>query len=285
MIDTYHRMFEEKSRTIYSSPLEKGDHPQLHTSDELDIDGTKKYQSLIGALRWVITLGRFDVATAVMMLSSFRADPRIGHLERAKRIYGYLSKMKHGTIRFRVGEPDYSGVHVQEYDWEKMVYREVEEIIPYDCPIVKGQPVVITTYVDANLCHDMLTGQAVTGVLHLANQTILDYYTKKQPTVELATYGSEFMAGRTATEHIMDLRMTMRYLGVQVKGSTYMFGNNQTVVNSCFMRKAKLHKRHIMISFHRVREAVVAKVLHFIHIPGANNPADVLSKLWVYGSV
>jgi hypothetical protein len=26
-------------------------------------------------------------------------------------------------------------------------------------------------------------------------------------------------------------------------------------------------------------------VLHFIHMPGANNPADVLSKLWGYGSV
>jgi hypothetical protein len=82
---------------------------------------------------------------------------------------------------------------------------EVEEIIPYDCPTAKGHPVVITTYVDANLCHDMLTERAVTGVLHLVNQTILDYYTKKQPKVESATYGSEFMAGQTATEQIMDL--------------------------------------------------------------------------------
>ena len=285
MIDTYYRMFGEKPKTIYTSPLEKGDHPELDTSDELDMDGIKKYQSLIGALQWVITLGRFDIATAVMTLSSFRANPRTGHLDRAKRIYGYLSKMKHGAIRFRVGEPDYSGIHIQEYDWETTVYGEVEEIIPYDCPIAKGHPVVITTYVDANLCHDMLTGRAVTGVLHLANQTILDYYTKKQPTVESATYGSEFMAGRTATEQIMDLRTTMRYLGVHVKGATYMFGDNQTVVNSCSMPKARLHKRHVIISFHRIREAVAAKVLHFIHMPGANNPADVLSKLWGYGSV
>jgi hypothetical protein len=87
------------------------------------------------------------------------------------------------------------------------------------------------------------------------------------------------MAGRTATEQIMDLQTTMRYLGVHVKGATYMFGDNKTVVNSCSMPKARLHKRHIIISFHRICEAVAAKVLHFIHMPGANNPVDMLSKL------
>jgi hypothetical protein len=52
------------------------------------------------------------------------------------------------------------------------------------------------------------------------------------------------------------------------------------------MPKARLHKIHVIISFHRICEAVAAaKVLHFIHMPGANNPADVLSKLWGYGSV
>ena len=83
----------------------------------------------------------------------------------------------------------------------------------------------------------------------------------------------------------MDLRTTMRYLGVHVKGATYMFGDNQTVVNSCSMPKARLHKRHDIISFHRIREAVAAKVLHFIHMQGENNPADVLSKLWGYQSI
>jgi hypothetical protein len=93
------------------------------------------------------------------------------------------------------------------------------------------------------------------------------------------------MAGRTATEQIMDLRTTLHYMGAQVKGATYMFGDNKTVVNSCAMPKAGLHKRHVLILFHRIREAVAARVLHFIHIPGANNPADVLSKLWGYQSV
>ena len=61
--------------------MEKGDHPELDTSEMLDEEKITKYQSLIGALQWVVTIGRFDVATAVMSLSLFRAAPPVGHLE------------------------------------------------------------------------------------------------------------------------------------------------------------------------------------------------------------
>ena len=38
-------------------PLEKGNHPELDSSDLLDLKGIKIYQSLIGALQWVIQIG------------------------------------------------------------------------------------------------------------------------------------------------------------------------------------------------------------------------------------
>ena len=51
-----------------------------------------------------------------------------------------------------------------------------------------------TTYKDANLYHDLSTGRAVTGALHFLNQTPIDWFAKKQETVEMATHGSEFAA-------------------------------------------------------------------------------------------
>ena len=48
---------------------------------------------------------------------------------------------------------------------------------------------------------------------------------------------------------------------------------------------AKLHKRHTMLSFHRVREAIASKMLHFVHLRGEENPADILSKHWDYASI
>ena len=64
---------------------------------------------------------------------------------------------------------------------------------------------------DANLNHCLATGRSVTGCLHFVNHTPIDSYSKRQVTVETATYGSEFVASKTATEQIIDLRHTLRY--------------------------------------------------------------------------
>ena len=193
--------------------------------------------------------------------------------------------MKEACIRFRVGEPDLSGLHQAHYDWETSVYGKIEEMIPEDAPQALGKPVTFVHYVDANLFHDQLTGRSVTGILHLVNQTPIDWFSKKQATVETATYGSEFVAARTCVEQIIDLRTTLRYLGVPVNKKSFMFGDNASVVDSSSRIHAKLHKRHTALSFHRVREAIASGMVTFHHIPGKSNPADILSKHWGYSDV
>jgi hypothetical protein len=89
MIDTYVQLHGEKPRKA-SSPLEQNDHPEMDDSPFLRQDATQQFQSLIGAMQSAVSIGRLDIATAVMSLSSFRAMPKRGHLKRAKRIYGYL---------------------------------------------------------------------------------------------------------------------------------------------------------------------------------------------------
>ena len=53
---------------------------------------------------------------------------------------------------------------------------------------------------DANLNHCLATGKSLTGCHHFVNETPVDWYSKKQATVETATYGSEIVAAKTATE-------------------------------------------------------------------------------------
>ena len=277
MIDSYENMFNEKPKKA-SSPLEKNDHPELDESDILSIQDQKKYQSMIGALQWCVSLGRFDIATPVMTMSRFRAEPRLGHLERVKRIYGYLREYNAGAVRIRTNKPDYSNLPDTNYDWMYTTYGNVKEAIPEDLPPSLGKSVVLTTYVDANLHHDLITGRSVTGILHLVNQTPVDWYTKRQATVETATYGSEFVAARIATDQIIDLRLTLRYLGVPVDTHTYMFGDNQSVITSSTIPHSLLAKRHNALSYHQVREAIAAKIVKFFHIEGTTNPADILSK-------
>ena len=285
MIANYEKLFGESPKQTYSSPIEKGDHPEIDTSELLDNQGIQLYQSLIGTLQWAITIGRFDICTAVMTLSGFRVAPRRGHLDRVKRMYGYLSKMRHAAIRIRTEEPDFSDMSEFEYDWEKSVYGNVTESVPQDVPFPLGKHVSLTHYVDANLMHDLTTGRSVTGILHFVNKTPIDWYSKKQATVETATYGSEFVAARTCVEQIIDLRTTLRYLGVPIRDKSYMFGDNKSVVDSSMQIHAKLHKRHNMLSFHRVREAIASKMIGFHFINGSINPADIVSKHWGYSDI
>ena len=285
LADQYKSMFGQAPCTKVTSPLNKDDHPELDISPLLDEDGITQYQSLIGAMQWVITLGRFDFAVAVMTMSSFRAAPRTGHLERLKRMVGYLVKMKNGFIRVRTGEPDYSDLPAKTYDWSHTVYGEVKEVLPHDAPAPLGKRVVFTTYVDANLYHDWATGRAVSGVLHFINQTPFEWFTKKQPTVETATYGSEFVAAKMAAQQIIGIRTTLRYLGVPVHGPTKMFGDNHSVVTSASTPQSPLKKRHHALAYHFTREAIASNVLDFHHIPGQINPADILSKHWGYSQI
>ena len=133
LAQTYEQMFGAHPSQKCYSPLEKGDRPELDTSELLDHHGIEQYQSLLGSLQWAISLGRFDIATAVMSMSSFRAAPRRGHLQRLQQICGYLVKMKHGTIRFHTHLPDYSDFPEKQYDWSS-VYGEIEELLPPDAP-------------------------------------------------------------------------------------------------------------------------------------------------------
>jgi hypothetical protein len=277
MLETYERLFNEKPQGV-SSPLEKGDHPELDVSEEVDSEGRAIYMSMIGQCQWLVSLGRFDIACAVMTMSRFRAAPRAGHLKRMKRIFGYLRQYPNGSIRIRTQVPDYSTVNIPEYDWE-IVYGNIKEELPPDMPEPLGQPVITTTYEDANLYHDYLDGRSVTGIIHLVNKTPIDWYSKRQATVETATYGSEFNASRTATEQVMDLRYTLRMLGVPVIDS-YMFGDNQGVVTNSTVPHSTLNKRHNALSYHRVREAIAKKILKYAKCDGKDNPSDVLSKNW-----
>jgi hypothetical protein len=280
VVDSYKQMFGTSPPSNILSPIEKGDHPEMDTSELLDAEGIERYQSLIGSLQWAVSLGCMDISTAVMTMSSFRAAPREGHLERVKHIVGYMSKMRHGTIRVRTAEPDFLSYGMPHYDWMSTVYGDCHKDIPNDAPPPLGKYVLTSHYVDANLMHNMVSGKSVTGCIHFFNQTPIDSYSKKQSTVETATYGSEFVAARMCTEQIIELRILLRYLGVPIRDQSYMFGDNQAVVKSSTLSEAKLHKRHTLLSFHRVREAVAAKMVIFIHIDGRINPADILSKHW-----
>jgi hypothetical protein len=90
---------------------------------------------------------------------------------------------------------------------------------------------------------------------------------------------------KTTIKQIVDLRTTLCYLGIPIREKSYVFGDNKTVIDASSTPHAKLHKRHNILSFHRVQEAVASKYGVIFHLPGEYNPADILSKHWAYALV
>ena len=148
-----------------------------------------------------------------MTLSIFRAMSHHGHFEHVKHVCGYLAKKIKDTVLWvQTAEPDYSRILDHEYDWERSVYGDVSEIIPPDVPTPPlGKDITLTHYFDANLYYDMLAaGHSVTGILHLFNKMPIEWFSKKQATVETATYaGSEFIMARTCVDQIINLCTTL----------------------------------------------------------------------------
>ena len=130
ILKSYKKMSPDKNLINAKSPLEKNDHPDLDNSELCNEEQITKYMSMIGQLQWAITLGRYDILAQVMSMSRFRLAPKTGHLERMKRLYGYLAKTKHFAIRYRTDEPDYSLLPKQEYEWTRMVCANAKKKFP-----------------------------------------------------------------------------------------------------------------------------------------------------------
>ena len=55
-------------------------------------------------------------------------------------------------------------------------------------PIPLGKLIWTSSFFDANQYHDLVTGCAMTCILHIINQTPIEWYCKKQATVASLTY-------------------------------------------------------------------------------------------------
>jgi hypothetical protein len=96
-------------------------------------------------------------------------------MHRLQRVCGYLRESPDAAIRFHTGIPNYDDHEIPKHDWMYSVYGETSEEMPSGMPTPKGKPIRTTSFVDANLMHDLTTGRSATGILHFLNQTPIDF--------------------------------------------------------------------------------------------------------------
>ena len=267
----------DRLATKVTTPMSNGYRPEVDVSTELDARRANYYQGLIGVLRWICELGRIDILIDVAQLSRFTCSPRQGHLDQVFHVFAYLKKYNKSTMVFDDTRPSFDLARFQKCDWSEY-YPGAQEVIPPNMPEPRGKEVTMSCYVDADHAGCKVTRRSHTGVLIFVNRAPILWYSKRQNTVETSTFGSEFIAMKTAVEMTEGLRYKLRMMGIPLDGPTNVFCDNDTVVKQTTKPESVLKKKHNAIAYHRVRESQAANIVQIAWEPGRSNLADLLTK-------
>ncbi len=264
-------------KTKVTTPCVQGYRPEIDVSPELSPKAANYFQGLIGILRWCVELGRIDILLEVSLLSRFLAAPREGHLEQCYHIFAYLKKHDRSKIVFDDTLPNFDAERFTECDWAEY-YPDAQEAISPNAPKARGNAVLTSGFVDADHAGCRVTRRSHTGVLLFVNRAPIIWFSKRQNTVESSTFGSEFIAMRTAIDLIEALRYKLRMFGIPIDGSTKLFCDNESVVRNTTAPESTLKKKHTAICYHRAREAQAGKWVQVAKEDGETNLADLLTK-------
>ena len=122
------------------------------------------------------------------------------------------------------------------------LYPDAVEEIPPNAPEPRGQEVQINVFVDADHAGNVVTRWSHSGILIFLNMAPISWFSKKQNTVELSTFSSEFVALRIATELIILLRYKLSMFSVPINGPANVFCDNEAVY--MFTRMFQIRLRH-----------------------------------------
>ena len=212
------------------------------------------------------------------MLASYLAMHREGHLDAAIHVMAYLKYHHNARLVLDPTYPTIAKDKFPVFGWEEF-YGDVMEAIPLNSPEPLGNEVDIRMYVDSDHAGDQSTRRSRTGYLIYLNMALVNWMSKKQPTIETSVFGAEFVAMKHGIESLRGLRYKLRMMGVPVVGPSYVYGDNMSVITNSQKPQSTLKKKCNSICFHAVREAVAMGECLITHIPTANNLADVITKV------
>jgi hypothetical protein len=228
----------------------------------------------------VIELGHIDIHPEVTLLSQYQVNPRVGHLEALYHVFAYMkSHLDIGCVAFDPKTPvvDESTFN-NGTDWKEF-YGEVQEDLLPKMPKLWGQRVTISAFVDANHARNKVTRHSHTGIIIYVQNALIIWYSKRQNTMKVATFGSEMVALRICKELIVVIWYKLRMFGAEIDGPVNVFCDNRGVVKNVIIPESTLMKKHNAINYHAVREAVVAGILRVGKEDGKTNLVDLLMKV------
>ena len=105
------------------------------------------------------------------------------------------------------------------------------------------------------------------------------WYSEQQSTVELSTFGYEFVAFRTGHDMVQPMLYNLSMMVIPISGEEIFFSKNEAVWKSDIWTDVNLKNKHVSICFHSIHEAVANQIMNVYFVMGKNNLDGCLTTL------
>jgi Reverse transcriptase (RNA-dependent DNA polymerase) len=199
------------------------------------------YSALVGALLYLASCTRPDIAFAANSLARYMAAPTEQHWLIAKGVLRYLR----GTVKLG---------------------------------ITFGPSADLQAYCDADFGGDLDSRRSTTAYIFVLNKGAISWGSRLQPTVAASTTEAEYMAAAVSAREALWMKKLMTDLGVSAPGPIRLSCDNQAALSLLKDPIGHSRTKHIDIMHHFARERVMRKELAFVYCSSEENVADVLTK-------
>ncbi|KAG7600292.1 GAG-pre-integrase domain [Arabidopsis suecica] len=215
---------------------------KLAANDSPSVSDPTLYRSLAGALQY-LTFTRPDIAFSVQQICLFMHDPRESHLLALKRILRYLK----GTIKH--------GLHI---------YRSTSS--------------GLIAYSDADWAGCPSTRRSTSGYCVFLGDNLVSWSSKRQATISRSSAEAEYRGVANAVSETTWLRTLLLEMKIPLPRATIVYCDNISAIYLSSNPVQHQRTKHVEIDIHFVREKVAIGHVRVLHVPSAQQFADVFTK-------
>jgi hypothetical protein len=191
----------------------------------------------------------------------------------------FLQYRHNSQMVFNPTYPDIDMTQFKEVDW-KPFYGDVEEAMPNNAPAPYDKDVDLRLYMKADQhAGDKLMRWSRTGFFIFLNSAPIEWYSKRQPTIESSVFGFKFVALKIRMERSRGLCYKIRMMGIPLNLPTFTFGVNMSMIFNTSHPESMLRKESNSICYHAVHKSVTMGKMITAHEPSITNPADIATKV------
>jgi hypothetical protein len=213
---------------------------------ELDNTQAQQYMAIVGALNWISSGTRPDIAYTVNVLARHVAKPTTQHMKMAKRCLRYLKGTAHYSLHYHNNEQLYDGL-------------------------------TLDSFADASYATSE-DSKSTNGFIIRVNNNVIDWKTSKQKITALSTTEAEFVAAALCASNILHKRQLLEQLGYKQDEPTKLFEDNQGAIALARNPVNQGRARHIDVKWNFLRDCVRNKTIELHYVSTSDQIADMFTK-------